>query len=98
MARVLVVDDEPRITSFVSRALSAEGFQVDAAADGRRGLELARTGRYSLVVLDLLLPGMDGVHVLSEINSAGFAPEADPIVPRITTEALDVAADEVMAD
>jgi DNA-binding response OmpR family regulator len=62
-----VVDDEPRITSFVSRALSAEGFQVDAAADGRRGLELARTGRYSLVVLDLLLPGMDGVHVLRDL-------------------------------
>jgi DNA-binding response OmpR family regulator len=67
MARVLVVDDEPRITSFVSRALSAEGFQVDAAADGRRGLELARTGRYSLVVLDLLLPGMDGVSVLRDL-------------------------------
>lgn len=67
MARVLVVDDEPRITSFVSRALTAEGFQVDAAADGRRGLELARTGRYSLVVLDLLLPGMDGVSILRDL-------------------------------
>jgi DNA-binding response OmpR family regulator len=67
VARVLVVDDEPRITSFVSRALTAEGLQVDAAPDGRRALELARTGRYALVVLDLLLPGVDGVSVLREL-------------------------------
>jgi len=67
MARVLLVDDEPRIVSFVSRALSAEGFQVDSALDGIRGLELARTGRYQLVVLDLLLPGRDGVSVLRDL-------------------------------
>jgi two-component system, OmpR family, response regulator len=70
VARVLVVDDEPRIVSFVSRALSAEGFQVDAAVDGRRGLELAQTGRYALVVLDLLLPGADGVSVLRDLMQA----------------------------
>jgi DNA-binding response OmpR family regulator len=67
VARVLVVEDEPRIASFVSRALAAEGLQVDAAQDGRRGLELARTGRYALVVLDLLLPGVDGVSVLRDL-------------------------------
>ncbi len=67
MARVLVVDDEPRIVSFVSRALSEEGFRVDSATDGPRALELARSGRYELVVLDLLLPGRDGVSVLSEL-------------------------------
>jgi two-component system, OmpR family, response regulator len=67
MSRVLVVDDEPRIAGFVSRALSAEGFQVDAAPDGLRGLELARSGRYELVVLDLLLPGRDGVSVLRDL-------------------------------
>jgi two-component system OmpR family response regulator len=67
MASVLVVDDEPRIVSFVSRALAAEGFRVDGAMDGRRGLELARTGRYELVVLDLLLPGLDGMAVLSSL-------------------------------
>jgi two-component system, OmpR family, response regulator len=67
MARVLVVEDEPRIAGFVSRALSAEGFQVDAAPDGVRGLELARSGRYELVVLDLLLPGRDGVSVLRDL-------------------------------
>jgi DNA-binding response OmpR family regulator len=53
--------------SFVSRALAAEGFQVDGAPDGTRGFDLARTGRYELVVLDLLLPGMDGVTVLRRL-------------------------------
>jgi DNA-binding response OmpR family regulator len=67
MARVLVVDDEPRIVSFVSRALRAEGLQVDGASDGVHGFDLARTGRYELVVLDLLLPGMDGVRVLERL-------------------------------
>jgi len=67
VSRVLVVDDEPMIVSFVSRALSAEGFQVDGASDGARGLELARTGGYELVVLDLLLPSIDGVTVLQEL-------------------------------
>jgi DNA-binding response OmpR family regulator len=67
VARVLVVDDEPRIVSFVARALSAAGFEVDGALDGRRALELARTGAYELVVLDLLLPGVDGTTVLSQL-------------------------------
>lgn len=70
MARLLVVDDEPRIVNFVSRALSAEGFRVDAAPDGIRGLELARSGRYELVVLDLMLPGLDGVSVLRGLMEA----------------------------
>jgi two-component system, OmpR family, response regulator len=67
MTRILVIDDEPRIVSFVSRALKAEGMRVDGAPDGVRGLSLARTGRYELVVLDLLLPGMDGVTLLRRL-------------------------------
>jgi DNA-binding response OmpR family regulator len=67
MPRVLVVDDEPRIVSFISRALSAEGLAVDGAHDGHRALELARSRSYELVVLDLLLPGIDGVSVLQQI-------------------------------
>jgi two-component system copper resistance phosphate regulon response regulator CusR len=64
VARVLVVDDEPRIVDFVSRALAAEGFVVDREHDGARALELAARERYELVVLDLLLPGLDGMSVL----------------------------------
>lgn len=67
MARVLVVDDEPRIVSFISRALAAEGLGVDSAHDGHRAIELARARKYELVVLDLLLPGLDGVSVLQSL-------------------------------
>lgn len=73
MPRVLVVDDEPRIVSFISRALTSEGLGVDGAHDGRRALELARSRRYELVVLDLLLPGLDGISVLQGILD--FRPE-----------------------
>jgi DNA-binding response OmpR family regulator len=67
MPRVLIVDDEPRIVSFITRALSSQGFHVDSALEGSRGLELAKSGRYELVVLDLLLPGGDGVSVLEDL-------------------------------
>jgi DNA-binding response OmpR family regulator len=70
MPQVLVVDDEPRIVDFISRALAAQGLGVDSASDGHRGLEMARTGRYELVVLDLLLPGKDGVSVLEDLMEA----------------------------
>jgi DNA-binding response OmpR family regulator len=73
MPRVLVVDDEPRIVSFISRALTSEGLGVDSAHDGHRALELARSRRYELVVLDLLLPGLDGISVLQGILD--FRPE-----------------------
>ena len=67
MPRILLVEDEPRIASFLARALSSEGFAVDTALAGERGLELTRAGRYELVVLDLLLPGLDGFSVLGAI-------------------------------
>jgi two-component system, OmpR family, response regulator len=67
VARILVIDDEPQIVSVVSRALAADGFTVDSAGDGARGLALAVRRRYELVVLDLLLPGIDGVSVLCEL-------------------------------
>lgn len=67
MSRILVVDDEPRIVHFLSRALEAEGFGVDGAYDGERALELAGAGAYDLVLLDLLLPGLDGLTVLRRL-------------------------------
>lgn len=67
MARILVVDDEPRIARFVSRALKAAGYCVDAASDGETGLQMALGGGYELVLLDLLLPNMNGGTVLKEL-------------------------------
>ncbi len=67
MTRVLVVEDEARIASFVSRALTSTGLSVDCAADGTSALDLAKSGRYELVILDLLLPEMDGISVLERV-------------------------------
>ncbi|HET7387917.1 MAG TPA: response regulator transcription factor [Nocardioidaceae bacterium] len=65
--RVLVVDDEPGIVGFVSRALRADGLEVDAASNGETGLKMALGGHYDVVLLDLVMPGSDGVSVLQRL-------------------------------
>lgn len=70
MARILVIDDEPKIVSFVSRALASHGFSVDSATDGDQGLRSIRSGAYDLVVLDLMLPQRSGLAVLREAMQA----------------------------
>jgi two-component system copper resistance phosphate regulon response regulator CusR len=66
--RILVIEDEPRILGFLARGLEAEGFDVDAARTGVEGLKRARRDSYDLVLLDLLLPGLDGLSLLRELN------------------------------
>ena len=66
--RILVIEDEPRILGFLVRGLEAEGFSVEAARNGSEGLKRARRDAYDLVLLDLLLPGLDGLSVLRELN------------------------------
>jgi DNA-binding response OmpR family regulator len=68
MMRILVVEDEARIRSFLARAFEIEGFKVDVVADGEQGLDAALTRDYELVILDLLLPGRDGLDVLGELH------------------------------
>ena len=70
LARILVIDDERRIVRFVSRGLQAEGYLVDSAENGADGLRAALDGHYDLVVLDLLMPGLDGAAVLSRLLAA----------------------------
>jgi len=65
--KILVVDDEQRILRFVVRGLQAEGFAVDSADNGADGLHKALQGGYDLVILDLLMPGMDGALVLGRL-------------------------------
>lgn len=62
--RVLVVDDEPGVLRFLTRALHAEGLDVDTASSGEEGYRLAKANAYAVVVLDLLMPGTDGFSVL----------------------------------
>src|SRR5215467_2817436 len=68
--RILVVEDEARILAFLTRGLEAEGYTVVAADNGRDGLALATAGRWDLVVLDLLLPGLSGLQMLRELHRA----------------------------
>ena len=70
-ARILVVDDEPNITELVSMALRYEGFEVAVAADGRSALARAASFRPDLMVLDVMLPDLDGFGVLRRIRAEG---------------------------
>jgi two-component system copper resistance phosphate regulon response regulator CusR len=66
--QILVIEDEPRILAFLARGLEAEGFRVDGAGSGTDGLTRALDHPYDAVVLDLLLPGLDGLSVLRELH------------------------------
>jgi DNA-binding response OmpR family regulator len=85
-ARVLVVDDEPPIRAIVRGFLEREGMTVAEAADGPSGVELARSFAPDVVVLDIMLPGFDGLEVLRQVRAF-----ADPLVILLTarTEEID---------
>jgi two-component system, OmpR family, response regulator len=69
--RILVVEDDPAIGAFVVRGLREAGYTVDHAEDGETGLGLARNERYDAIVLDLMLPGRDGLGVIEELRRRG---------------------------
>jgi DNA-binding response OmpR family regulator len=74
MARILVVEDEPTVRDVVARYLRREGYHVDAASDGAEGLHKALTGQPDLVVLDLMLPRLDGLEVCRRLRAARQTP------------------------
>ena len=82
--KVLLIDDEPRILRFVARGLRAEGFAVDASASGAEGLRMALADHYDLVILDLLMPGLDGRTLLHRLM--GKRPAQTVIVLSCLTE------------
>ena len=71
MTKVLVVEDNANLAFGLTRSLESEGYQVEAAEDGLKGFELARSGNPDLVVLDLMLPGMDGYTILKKLRAEG---------------------------
>lgn len=74
MDRILVIDDDVELCGLVSEYLAPEGFQVEAVHDGRVGLERALNGNYLLVVLDVMLPGMNGFDVLRNMRDKSRIP------------------------
>jgi len=87
--RILVVEDELPIADFVCRGLEAEGYAVDHSTDGVEGERLAVAGDVDLVILDLMLPGRDGISVLQGIR------RAKPGLPVILLTARDAVGDKV---
>lgn len=98
-ARILVIEDEDRIRQFLQRGLSYEGYRVDPAADGRIGLDLARDNPPDLVLLDIMLPGIDGFEVCRRLRAASDVPilmltAKESIEDRVT--GLDAGADDYL--
>jgi len=73
-SRVLVVEDDPRLAATLDRVLSAEGHDVEIAGDGNEALNRARGRPFDLVVLDIMLPGLDGISVCRRLRSTGSVP------------------------
>jgi len=68
--RILLIEDEPGIADFIKRGLIYEGYRVDVAYDGQQGLEMARDTPPDLVILDWMLPGLDGLEVCKRLRAA----------------------------
>ena len=86
--KILVVDDEPSIRQLVTDVLSVEGYEVEAVADGYAALEAIAERRPDCVVLDVMMPGLDGHEVLQRIRAAERGPDL-PVV--MLTAAADDA-------
>ena len=85
--RILVVEDEDKISDLLRRGLSYEGYRVDVARDGQTGLNLARDNPPDLVILDWMLPGMDGLEVCRRLRSGGLCPSSSS--PRATPSPIE---------
>lgn len=100
MAKILIVEDESKIARFVELELKHEGYEVEIASDGRTGLEKALSGSVDLVVLDVMLPELNGIQVCQEIRKSGsripiiMLTAKDDVMDKV--EGLDNGADDYM--
>ena len=70
--RVLIVEDDPKIASFVAKGLKQSGFAVDKAGNGQEGLELARAAPYDAAIIDIMLPRLDGLSLIERLRAEGI--------------------------
>jgi DNA-binding response OmpR family regulator len=99
--RILVVDDDARVARAVTRGLETEGFAVDVAADGTEGEWLAKEFAYDALVLDVMLPGVDGFELCRRLRQAGNWTPILMLTAKNGAEdevhALDTGADDFLA-
>ncbi len=87
--RILLVEDDAKVARFIRNGLKEEGFAVDVAEDGQQGLQFAREFEYDVMILDILLPKLDGISVLKAIRTR------DPQTPILMLTAMDTLEDKI---
>jgi len=98
--KLLIVEDEPKTGDYLKQGLGEAGFVTDLARDGWEGLELAKDGHYDLLILDIMLPGLDGWQVLEGLRRAGvdtpvlFLTARDRVEDRV--KGLELGADDYL--
>src|SRR5262245_23362856 len=98
--RVLVIEDEQKMADLIKRGLEEEGMEVDTAYDGEAGLDFGRSGKHDLIVLDLGLPGHDGLEISRELRAEGLKTPILILTAQDSTEmkvrGLDSGADDYL--
>ena len=98
--KILIVEDESKTAAYLRKGLTENGFVVDVSSRGDDGLQLARSGAFDLIVLDVMLPGLDGWSVLSQLRQAGvstpvlFLTARDAVPDRVC--GLELGADDYL--
>lgn len=98
--KILLIEDEAAVISLIERGLKEKGLEVSIAMDGNTGLQMIRDHHFNLVILDLMLPGMNGIQVCKEIRSIGLDVPVLMLTALGSTEnivtGLDSGADDYM--
>jgi two-component system OmpR family response regulator len=98
--KVLVVEDEVKVANFIMRGLEEEGYTVEVAEDGKKGLDLIRSKAYDIVLLDLMIPEIDGLEVLKEMRRDEIETPVLIITAKSTKEdvikGLDTGSDDYL--
>lgn len=98
--RILLIEDEPRLASIIQRLLKTERFDADIAATGDEGLELALSGTYDALIIDRMLPGIEGLEIIRQLRAAGVETPALVLTARADlperVEGLNAGADDYL--